>query len=157
MAGVAIAGLALSAYSAYSQQQSQNYSNNYNAIIANQNRAEAELQARRIEQSGDIEAKQHMLRVNQLIGSQKASFAGAGVALEPGATPETVFSQTAGFGTQDALTIRNNAAVNARNARVAGAGYANQATLLQADNSSPFLAAGGTLLSGIPKVAGMFL
>lgn len=151
---IAIAGLALTAastgvaaYSQYQATESQNKANEYNAAALNRNAEQANLQAQHLIDQGAVDEKVHRQKVQQLIGTQRASAAGSGLLVDNGTT-EDVVEDTAGFGELDALTIRNNAARSAWGARNTGADYSASANLATMKNSSSALSVGGSLLSG---------
>jgi hypothetical protein len=103
---------------------------------------------------GSQEQFRHGLKVASLEGTQRATFASRGVALDEG-TPLNVLMDTKFMGDLDRTTIADNAAreawalrYQARNIRE-HAGYA----MSRADAEDPSRAATGTLLSGAGSVA----
>lgn len=153
-AGIAIAGMVMSAYSASQQASAAKDSANYNAAIQNNNAKIAEYQAKDAVQRGDQATEDHMRKVAQLKGSQKASMAARGLDLSEG-TPLNILTDTDVFGEIDANTIKTNAAREAWGYRAQGSNSTAQAGLykMQADNQNPLMAGAGTLLSGAGSVA----
>jgi len=136
---------------------------NQNAYIQEQNAVLAEDRAADSTRRGEIEEKQHRLRVSQMIGGQKTSFAGSGVVVGEGSALQTT-QDTASLGEFDALTIRHNAAseawghnMSARNERLQGDVFKSQAEMHKASKRSPLLSAGTTLLTGGTSLSKQFL
>jgi hypothetical protein len=162
-------GLGLQTFGAAREVQAQNQAAEYNAAIARQNAYIQEENARLAEQRaadatrrGEIEEKQHRLRVSQFIGEQRTSFAGSGVVVGSG-SPLTNVQDTAAAGEYDALTIKHNAAMEAwgntmqaRNERLIGQTYSTQAQMYQSQKRSPLLAAGSTMLTGMNSLNRQF-
>ena len=67
-----------------------------------------ELKGQETIKRGDERARRHMEQVNQLIGSQKAAYAGGGVDVSFGSARQ-VQEETRIFGLEDAQNIRTNA------------------------------------------------
>lgn len=150
------ASAAISAFGMVQQARAAKAQAKYQQQVANNNRIYAERQAERTRQEGDIAAQEARRRARQLIGRQKAVFAGGGVDVGSG-TPVDVFSDTAAFGELDAMTLRDRAETRAVSMEQQGANYGAQADLYGASGrnayASRLIGAGGTILSGAGSVA----
>lgn len=140
-------GTGLSAYSSYQNQEAANDAADYQTKIAQYNAGIAENQAQDAEHRGEIEEKQHRLRVSQFKGSQRAKAAGSGVMVDLGSTMD-VLDDTDYFAEQDAMTIRENAAREAYGYRAQAQNYTMEGKLAQKTKRSPWMAAGTSLLGG---------
>lgn len=149
-----VAGLAFTAYSAMQQSAATKDSANYNAAVQRNNAQLAEYQAQDAVTRGDKATEDHMRKVAQLKGTQKASMAARGLDLSEG-TPLNILTDTDLFGEIDANTIQTNAAREAWGYRAQGSNSTAQANLYkaQADNQNPLMAGAGTLLAGAGSVA----
>lgn len=149
-----VAGLAFSAYSAVQQSAAAKDSANYNAAVQRNNAQLAEYQAQDAVTRGDKATEDHMRKVAQLKGSQKASMAARGLDLSEGSALN-ILTDTDLFGEIDANTIQTNAAREAWGYRAQGSNSTAQANLYkaQADNQNPLMAGAGTLLAGAGSVA----
>lgn len=96
-----------------------------NAQIAQNNQVMSERQAADAVKRGETDAKNHMLKVAQLKGSQMTAMAANGLALGEG-SPLSLLEDTQFMGEYDAGTIRNNASRDAWGYRVGGVNYGNQ-------------------------------
>jgi len=154
LAGLAVTAIStgLSAFAAYQQAGAQNKANEYNASIQRRNADVANLQAKHAIEVGQVEENIQRQKVKQLIGTQRAQIAGAGLLVDADTGLELT-KETAGFGELDALSIRSNAARQAWGAQQQAAGYSAQASLATMGKTSPFLAAAPSLLSGASQLA----
>lgn len=143
-----------SVYNAYTQAQGQRDMAKYNEAVARNNATMAEYQAQDAVARGNKAAEDHSRKVASLAGTQRATMAARGLDISEG-TPAEILTDTELFGQQDAATIKNNAAKEAWAARVQGSNYSAQAGMYstQAENSSPLMAAGGSLLTGASSIA----
>lgn len=80
----------------------------YEQMVANQNAANAELQAKSVIASGDRAAQEKLKQTRQLIAMQRVAAAGQGVEVDAG-TGALINQDTAALGALDAEAIRNNA------------------------------------------------
>jgi hypothetical protein len=135
---------------------------NNNAIIADQNAKFEDQRAADARTRGVQEELQQRRKVNQLMGEQAASAAGAGVQVNSG-SPLDIMSDTVMLGESDAKTIRQNAAreafgyeQNAYNYRYSGTNHKAQSNIYQssAKNISPLMAGVKPLLNGVSTLAG---
>lgn len=87
-------------------------------------------QASYTEYAGEVAANKHRTGVKQMIGEQRASAAAQGISLDSGSIAN-IQSDTAKFGEMDALSILQDAAVNAWSLRTQGS-----LTRAQGDNAA---------------------
>lgn len=148
------AGLVFSAFGAFQNAQAQQDAAAYNAAVARNNQIIADGQADDAIRRGELDEMRHRIRVAQTQGQQRSALAAQNLDLTDGSALDTVLD-TAEFGELDALIIRNNAEREAYGYRVQGMNAGAQAALYQsqANNTSPFLAAAGTALTGAGQVA----
>lgn len=143
--------------SSIQQAQAQKNAANYQAQVAKNNAWLAEKQAQDTEDRGAEAERQHRVKVNQVMGAQRAAMAGQGADLSSG-SPLDILSDTAAAGTMDALTTRNNFGRDAAGLRMQGANYQQQAGLyeMQASNAGAagWLGASSSLLSGASSIGG---
>ena len=148
----AAAGTAATVVGQIQQTNAANSAARYNAAILDRNAQIANQQAAAVEQQGAIDEKQQRLRVAALTGTQRAAYGGSGLLVDEG-TPLDVTRDTAGYGELDALTIRRNAGLDAWGIRNQGSNFQAQASLARSSQSSPWLSAGGSLLTGASSMA----
>lgn len=133
-----VASTVLTAAGGYQQAQAQKAEARYDAAVAQNNAKVADNQANTELQIGNIEEEQQRRKVRQMLGAQRVALAANNVELSSGSALD-LQTETAGFGEEDALTIRANAArrawgyqVDAGNSRAAAEGAKargnNQAT-----------------------------
>lgn len=107
----------------------------YAMKIGEMNARFAEMEAKEVIEAGDKEASEHGKQINQMVGAQKAAFAGGNIKVDSG-TALAVRKQTMEIGYAEQRTIRNNAwrkafglqtdAFNSRQSGIAGRNRANQ-------------------------------
>lgn len=99
-------------------------------------------------QRGQTEEGRHRMKVSQLQGTQRASIAGRGIALDEG-SPLNILEDTEYMGELDAMTIRDNANKEAWGHRIAAQNNRSNAALsrAQADAINPRQRAKASLLS----------
>jgi hypothetical protein len=105
---IAVAGLAMQAYSGHQQAVAQKQAANYQAQVDNNNATLADYKAETVARIGSIQEDRQRAKVRQMIGTQRAALAGNGLDLSEG-TPLDLVTETAATGTEDALNIRYNA------------------------------------------------
>lgn len=123
--------------------------------VVNQNNAQyADWQAEDALQRGADAEVAHGVKVANLRGTQRATLAARGVALEEG-SPLNILADTEQMGAADAAVIRANAGKEAWGHRVQASNYRNNAGVLnaRADAENPLLNASSTLLTGAGMVA----
>ena len=169
-AGVAAAGIGMSAFGTYKGVKAENQANAYNAqlaannqLIAEQNAGIEEQRAAQAIEAGRVAEEQFRQKGEQLKGAQRAGFAASGVEVDTGSALD-VAQDTAELTELDALTIRHNAAlqafdfnVSARNQRLRGQQFGQESELLKSrSNRSAALPVATTLLTGASKLQGRF-
>ena len=149
------AGVAVSAYGAYQQGQSQKAMAGYNAQVAANNATMAEYAAQDASRRGEEEVAAIRRNADMLKGSQRASMAARGLDLAEGTAAE-LQDQSDFFALTDINTARNNARREAWSIRNQGANYTSEANMQRATARSinPLMSAGATLLTGAGHVAG---
>lgn len=140
MVGTALAGTAMSAYGAYQQASVARSTAQNNARVA-------EMQAQDAQRRGEEEAAAIQRRGAAVKSAQRVSLASRGLDLGYG-TAADLQDQTDFFTQSDAATARTNARKEAWARRSQSANF--QA---EANATSPWMSAGGTLLSGAGQVA----
>jgi hypothetical protein len=108
-----------------------------NAKLAEQQAVDAELR-------GIEDARQFGFRVRQVMGAQRAGYAGQGVIVDEGSAAEVV-ADTARSGELDRLRVLNNAAREAWGYRAKAVDFRNQGRLARFKGNT---AAVGTILGG---------
>ena len=112
MAGASPAGMGLMAAGTTFSAVSQYYQGKWAKQLAQYNAKVAEMQGGFALERGRETEKRQRMATSQLMGAQRASYAGQNVQLDDGSALEAA-SQAAYFGEIDALTVRNNAALEA--------------------------------------------
>lgn len=103
-------------------------------------------------ETGDAEARQHALKVKELIARQAKGFAVAGVVPTEG-SPLDIQAETAQFGSADARTIRANAERKARAHELRAGGFEQEASMTLSSMTSPILGSALTLMEAALPVA----
>lgn len=155
MAILSLVGTAVGAVTSMGGQimgaRSQSQAASYQAQVATNAQKVATQNAQYAVQAGAQREEASRMRTAGLIGAQRATAAAHGVDVNSGSAVD-VQSDAATLGELDALTIRNNAAREAYNYKVAGAGYGAQAGLLNyqagEDTMGGWAAGFGSLISG---------
>lgn len=130
----------------------------FNAEAYRENQAFAEREAKDAIKRGSVNERRARLATYQLIGTQRARTAANNIRVDSGSAVN-IQADAALLGELDALTIRENAAREARGIQQDARNYGTQAALTQraADDVSPFLAAAPTILTGATSVADQWL
>lgn len=151
-----VAGAAVSAFGMVQQARAAKAQAAYQAQVQRNNQIYLNRQAERTRQEGDIAAQEARRRARQLLGRQKAVFAGQGVDVGSG-TAVDIFGDTAAFGELDALTLRDRAETQAISLEQQGANQGAQANLTAAAGRSQYASgltsATGTILNSAGTVA----
>jgi hypothetical protein len=133
----AVASLAAAAISAgvsvvgsIQQSRAQSAQAKYQAAVARNNQIIAQQNADDALKRGDIEEQKQRQKVQLLLGQQRAGFAAQGADLTSGSVLD-ILGDTAATGELDALTIRNNAAREARQYMLQGVNFQADAQLYQ--------------------------
>lgn len=148
------AGAVNSAFGAYNQSKMAGASYAYQAQVQKNNAQAAEWQARDAITRGQQDENRHRLKVAQLKGTQRASMAARGIALDEGSALN-ILDDTDFMGDMDALVIRDNAAREAWAYREKAKGNMADSFLMQgrASAENPGGAALGSLLTSAGNVA----
>lgn len=154
MAWIAIAGMAMQAFSAYQGSQANKAAANAQGQVQANNAQMAEYQAEDATARGDLGAQAQGMRTNRLKGTQRAALASNGVDLSVGSALQ-IQTDTDYFGQVDKTTITDNAAREAWGYRAQGANFDANASILRgrASAENPTLSAGTSLLGSATKVA----
>lgn len=146
---VAAAGVAYSAVSSSNQAKYQSKVNNANAAMAEKASADAL-------ERGRTDAKNQARRSAALKGDQSAAMAANGLDLSFG-SPLDIASDTATLGSEDALTVRENARRESLGYSINSANYSAQAAASRMQATSSLVAGGfsmgSTLLSGASQIS----
>lgn len=140
--GLQAAGTTYSAVSQYYQAKWAKQLGEYNAKVS-------EMQAGFAVQRGESMAKRQRMQTELMIGAQRASYAAQNVSVDDGIALE-VQADTAYWGEIDALTIRNNAALEAWGYKQSALNSRIQGQMAYAKGISDSV---GTILGGAGKIA----
>jgi hypothetical protein len=158
--GAAIAGIAgtgISAYSQYKQGQATQTANYMQAQIYDYNSDIALQNAATERQIGYDEARKRRIQAISNMGSQKAAMAASGIDINQGSAVDLV-ADTAAFGELDALTELYNSERGAVNYERQATDFRNQATLSRMSGKNAYtsgiISGLGTGLTGVSQVAG---
>lgn len=151
VAVAAIAGTA-SAYGAYQETRAANKAADKEADILERNAAVSDIQAEDALNRGDLESKQHRLKVKNLKGTQRVAAGASGVLVDSGSTLD-VLKDTAVLGELDSLTIRHNASLESFGRREEARGFRSRARLARDSKRSVFQRTAVSLLGGASNVA----
>jgi hypothetical protein len=145
MAGSAL--LSTAAQLAGQAQQAQIGQNqaNYMSQVARNNQQVADWNAQRALQQGQVDEDRERQRTAQRIGAQRALLASQGGDVNAGSDVDLV-GDTARQGELNAQTIRNNAQLDAWNARLRGNLYGGQASLYDSQAANAWLPFRNSLL-----------
>lgn len=150
--GMAVAG-------SIQQGQAQASQAKYNAAVARNNQVIAQQNAQDALDRGAVEEQQQRKKTQLLMGQQRASLAVQGADLGSGSALDLI-GDIAGTGELDALTIRHNAALEARQFQVQGLNFLADSQLqkMQARNArtASYFDAGTSFLGGASKIADGF-
>jgi len=149
-----IAGLATSAFGAYSQGKADKAATEQQAAVTRNNEMLAQWQAADALRRGKEAEQTHRFKVASMKGSQRASFAARGLDIGEGSA-FNILADTDYMGERDAITIRNNASREAWGHTVSAKNAGSNADLLEmrARNTNPATGAFTTLLTGAGQVA----
>lgn len=141
-AGAGIAGLQL--FQAYGQAQALAAMGDYQKSMSEINARNAELQAKDAIKRGDEAASEYSKKVNQTVGSQRTAYASQGVDIGYGSAKE-IQKETYEIGARDAMTIKNNAFLEAMGYKSQAAEMNRAGRMAQMGSKSE---AASTLLAG---------
>lgn len=158
-------GFGLQAFGAISNYQSatsasaaQQQAYQYQAAVARNNQQIAEWQAQSALQAGAYQVQRQQLNTAQLMGTQRASLAARGIAIDQGSALN-ILLDTDFMGRLDAQTIKSNAEKEAWGYRVQAQNAAGNAGMYsaRAGASRPAYAGLTSLLTDAPRVASSWL
>ena len=152
--GTTLASTGLGVMGQAQQAQSQQAMYGYQAAVARNNRIQADQFAVHAEKRGQIAEDRQRLRTRALMGTQTAAPAGQGTDLA--GSPTDILGDIAAAGEMDALTIRSNAAREARGYRTKGVELGNEIGLAnsrQGGSGRSLPGVGESLIGGAGSVA----
>jgi len=149
------AGAGIAAFGQKKQATAQNASIDYNAQIMENNAKISEIKAQDEIDQGEQEVSDLQERLSLVKGSQRASFAGAGVLVDTG-SPLDVLDDTQAQGDLDAMTLRGNASRRAWGHNVNAYNQRGQANINRRSKTSGNIGVASTLLSGAGRVASQY-
>lgn len=150
---LAVGSLVASAGGSIMQGVSQSQAANYQAQVARNNQVIAQQNAKLAIQEGGVQEQAQREKTSQLIGGEIAQEAASGVSPNSGLALN-VRSSAAETGELDALTIRYNSQLAARNAEISGMNYGAQAGLY---SSQANWASMNSILGGASSVSSKWL
>ena len=145
--GATLLGTAVSAYGQYQAANAANKQADYQAKVAANNAAMAEMEAKFAEQQGERNAEAQRRKTAIMIGAQRARMGASGAVVDSGSFLDLTLD-TAKQGELDAMALLNEGKMQAWRSRVQGSNFMAQSDLYKSSKTNPFLAAGGTLLEG---------
>jgi hypothetical protein len=153
----AAAGTAMSMAGQAQQAGQQAAQANYQAQVARNNQTIAERNATLSLQQGQVQEDRQRLKTAQLLGSRRAALAAQGGDVNQGSDLD-ILGDTARAGESDALTIRNNAMMQAYGHQLEAGAAGGQANLYSTNAANamadlPF-ATGSSLLGGASSLTG---
>lgn len=109
----------------------------------------SQIKEREAKRRGEADVQKLKTKTKQIIGTQRVSYAGQNVALDSG-TPLDIQEETAALSAEDAVTIRNNAWLEAFGYRVEANQYRLGAAFSRARRNNQIVGSilGGTLQTG---------
>lgn len=151
--GTSVAGTAASAYGAYTKSKQDKAAYEYQAQVQKNNAQYAEWQAQDAITRGQTAEQNARMRTAQLKGTQRASLAARGLALDEG-SPLDILTTTDYMGEKDALVIRDSANRDAWALREGAKSNMGNAALLRsrADAENPLMSGASTFLTGAGSV-----
>lgn len=151
--GTTLVGTAVSAYGQHQATNAANKQADYQAKVAANNAATAEMEAKFAEQQGQRNAEAQRRRTAIAIGAQRARMGASGAVVDTGSFLDLTLD-TAKQGELDAMALLEEGQMQAWRSRVQGSNFMAQSNLYKSSKTNPFMAAGGTLLQGAGQ-AGM--
>lgn len=145
--GATLLGTAVSAYGQYSAAKAANEQADYQAKVAANNAATAEMEAQYAEQQGERNAEAQRRKTAIMIGSQRARMGASGAVVDSGSFLDLTLD-TAKQGELDAMALLNEGKMQAWRSRVQGSNLMAQSNLYSMSKTNPYIGAAGTLLQG---------
>lgn len=148
----------MSAYGAAKEAKADEATLRFNEQQYRENVQFAEREARDAVKRGSVTERRARIATRQLVGTQRARIAANNIRVDSGSA-KRVQMDAAMLGELDALTIRENAAREARGLLQEARNFGSQAAMAgrAADDVSPFLSAAPTILTGASTVADQWL
>ena len=151
--GATLLGTSVTAYGQYQAANAANKQADYQAKVAANNAATAEMEAQYAEQQGQRNAEAQRRKTAVMVGAQRARMGASGAVVDSGSFLDLTLD-TAKQGELDAMALLEEGQMQAWRSRVQGSNFMAQSNLYKSSKMNPFMAAGGTLLSGAGQ-AGM--
>jgi len=128
----------------------------FQAAVLRNNKLLTDIKAKEVLEEGAIAQQQRQIQVGQIIGEQRASFAGRGVVVDEGGAFDLLLDAVR-IGKLDEIAIQTNADREALALKMQGANFETQARQAEAAGKAAQTAglfgAAGTLLAAAGKVA----
>lgn len=150
---ITLVGTAVSAYGQHQAANAANKQADYQAKVAANNAATAEMEAKFAEQQGQRNAEAQRRRTAIAIGAQRARMGASGAVVDSGSFLDLTLD-TVKSGELDAMALLEEGQMAAWRARVQGTNYKAQGQLYGMSKTNPYIGAAGTLLQGAGQ-AGM--
>lgn len=149
-----VAGVVASTLGSYKKSSSDAAAYEYQSKIAANNAMLAEWQESDARRRGDTTQNIVRQRGAQMKGTQQASMAARGLDLGEG-SPLNILTDTDFMTARDVATVQDNTNKEVYALQIQAANYTSNSQMLQmrANTESPWMAAGGTLLTGATSVA----
>lgn len=146
--GFSAAAAGLSAYGSYKNAAAQQDAMNFSADVAGRNADFSGWQATQAARVGAVQEQNQRLKTSALVSDQKLALAANGMDVGGSGSAQDVLSSSAYMGERDALTIRDNTAMQVYGYQRQQANYQTEAAQYRrgAGNISPGLAAATSLL-----------
>ena len=155
-----VLGTGVSMFGSYESAQAQSQAANYQAQVARNNQIIANQNAGIALQQGQQQEQTQRIKTGEIIGNELAVQGASGVNPNKGSSLD-VRSSTAETGELDALTIRYNSQLQARNYQLQGQMSGEQASLYSAqagwDTQAGYLGMGSSILGGASSVSDKWL
>lgn len=145
--GTTLLGTGVQAYGQYQAANAANKQADYQAKVAANNAATAEMEAQYAEQQGQRNAEAQRRKTAVMVGAQRARMGASGAVVDTGSFLDLTLD-TVKSGELDAMALLNEGKMEAWRARVQGTNLKAQSELYKSSKTNPYLAVGGTLLEG---------
>ena len=145
----------VTAYGTYKQTQAANAAAEYQSQVAANNQLSANQYAADAEKRAKQEADDHKRRIAAVKADQRASIAAAGFDVGQGSALD-ILSDTEAAGQLDILRIKDAGDREASKYRQQGANFGAESQLYANSKTSPFLAAGTSLLQGASQFGNQY-
>lgn len=143
-----LAATAMSTVGSFMQQDAANKQAKYQAGIARNNAIAAKYEGEYAKEQSEEKAKQHRKMLSAFKGEQRAAQGGSGIVVDEGSFFDTTLD-TVEQGKLDELAILHEGDKAVWQSEVQAQNYTSQANLYEMSQSSPFLAGGMQLMTGL--------